>query len=170
MLQKSNICQYRPLTFFENNAIFSQNPSSCNRATIFYTLTNRKARFSSNHPGNGNERFARTKMQSNTNIGTQIATSAKQKKAKKESPEFRVVTRHSGLFLAESKGFEPSNTRLDVTRFPIVLLRPLGQLSVKCESQYTRGIAKCKQKSWHFLKRLGTVWFRSPVFGLRNDS
>ena len=26
--------------------------------------------------------------------------------------------------LAESKGFEPSNTRLDVTRFPIVLLRP----------------------------------------------
>ena len=39
------------------------------------------------------------------------------------------------------------------TRFPIVLLRPLGQLSVKCESQYTRGIAKCKQKSWHFLKR-----------------
>lgn len=124
MLQKSNICQYRPLTFFENNAIFSQNPSSCNRATIFYTLTNRKARFSSNHPGNGNERFARTKMQSNTNIGTQIATSAKQKKAKKESPEFRAITRHSGLFLAESKGFEPSNTRLDVTRFPIVLLRP----------------------------------------------
>ena len=39
------------------------------------------------------------------------------------------------------------------TRFPIVLLRPLGQLSVKCESQYTRGIAKCKQKSWHFLNR-----------------
>ena len=39
-------------------------------------------------------------------------------------------------------------------RFPIVLLRPLGQLSIKCESQYTRGIAKCKQKSWHFLKRL----------------
>ena len=29
-----------------------------------------------------------------------------------------------GAFLAESKGFEPSNTRLDVTRFPIVLLRP----------------------------------------------
>lgn len=26
--------------------------------------------------------------------------------------------------MAESKGFEPSNTRLDVTRFPIVLLRP----------------------------------------------
>ena len=50
--------------FFENNAIFSQNPSSYNKATIFYTLINRKARFSSNHPGNGNERFARTKMQS----------------------------------------------------------------------------------------------------------
>lgn len=63
-------------------------------------------------------------MPSNTNIGTQIATSAKQRKAKKESPEFRAITRHSGLFLAESKGFEPSNTRLDVTRFPIVLLRP----------------------------------------------
>lgn len=43
------------------------------------------------------------------------------------------------------------------TRFPIVLLRPLGQLSVKCESQYTRGIAKCKQKSWHFLKRLAVL-------------
>ena len=60
----------------------------------------------------------------NAYTGTQIATSAKQKKAKKESPEFRAITRHSGLFLAESKGFEPSNTRLDVTRFPIVLLRP----------------------------------------------
>ena len=35
----------------------------------------------------------------------------------------------------------------------VTLYRPNGQLSVKCESQYTRGIAKCKQKSWHFLKR-----------------
>ena len=89
-----------------------------------YALTNRKARFSSNHPGNGNERFARTKMPSNTNIGTQIATSAKQKKSKKRKP--RISRNHApfGAFLAESKGFEPSNTRLDVTRFPIVLLRP----------------------------------------------
>ena len=57
------------------------------------------------------------------------------------------------------------------TRFPIVLLRPLGQLSVKCESQYTRGIAKCKQKSWHFLKRsaaLGVaVGFEVPKNGFR---
>lgn len=49
--------------FFEESAIFSQNPSSCNRATIFYTLTNRKARCASNHSGSENERFARTKMQ-----------------------------------------------------------------------------------------------------------
>ena len=73
--------------------------------------------------------------------------------------------------MAEEEGFEPSNTRLDVTRFPIVLLRPLGQLSVKCESQYTRGIAKCKQKSWHFLKRsaaLGVaVGFEVPKNGFR---
>lgn len=87
--------------FFENNAIFSQNPSSYNGATIFYTLTNRKARFSSNHPGNGNERFARTKMPSNTNIGTQIATSAKQRKAKKESPEFAQSRAIRGFFGGE---------------------------------------------------------------------
>ena len=117
--------------FFENNAIFSQNPSSHNGATIFYTLTNRKARFSSNHPGNGNERFARTKMQSaalftipafnlglqrkhfrciapfNAYTGTQIATSAKQKKAKKESPEFRAITRHSGLFWRRARDSNP---------------------------------------------------------------
>lgn len=111
--------------FFENNAIFSQNPSSHNGATIFYTLTNRKARFSSNHPGNGNERFARTKMQSaalftipafnlglqrkhfrciapfNAYTGTQIATSAKQKKAKKESPEFALSRAIRGFFGGE---------------------------------------------------------------------
>ena len=61
----------------------------------------------------------------NAYTGTQIATSAKQKKAKKERKP-RISRNHApfGAFLAESKGFEPSNTRLDVTRFPIVLLRP----------------------------------------------
>ena len=59
----------------------------------------------------------------NAYTGTQIATSAKQRKTKKKALNSR---NHApfGAFLAESKGFEPSNTRLDVTRFPIVLLRP----------------------------------------------
>ena len=37
----------------------------------------------------------------NAYTGTQIATSAKQRKVKKESPEFRAITRHSGLFGGE---------------------------------------------------------------------
>ena len=34
------------------------------------------------------------------------------------------------LKVAESEGFEPSRPRKRPTRFPIVLLRPLGQLSM----------------------------------------
>lgn len=45
------------------------------------------------------------------------------KKQRKKAPNSRYHAPF-GAFLAESKGFEPSNTRLDVTRFPIVLLRP----------------------------------------------
>ena len=44
-------------------------------------------------------------------------------KQTKKAPNFAQSRAIRG-FLAESKGFEPSNTRLDVTRFPIVLLRP----------------------------------------------
>ena len=40
-------------------------------------------------------------MPSNTNIGTQIATSAKQKKAKKESPEFAQSRAIRGFFGGE---------------------------------------------------------------------
>jgi hypothetical protein len=34
------------------------------------------------------------------------------------------------LFLAERQGFEPWNTREDVTGIPVQRLRPLGHLSV----------------------------------------
>ena len=109
--------------FFENNAIFIQNPSLYNKATIFYTLTNRKARFSNNHPGNGNERFARTRCRQIPTLVHKLPQVQNRKKQKKKALNSR---NHApfGAFLAESKGFEPSNTRLDVTRFPIVLLRP----------------------------------------------
>jgi hypothetical protein len=37
--------------------------------------------------------------------------------------------------MAESKGFEPLRQGYPPTRFPIVLLRPLGQLSIKMAPQ-----------------------------------
>ena len=146
MLQKSNICQYRPLTFLKK-CNFQPKSVIIQRSNNILYSDKQKSPVLSNHSGNGNERFARTKCNrllfspyrrltsaSSASISGVLHRSMptqahklpqvqNRKKQKNKAPNFAQSRAIRG-FLAESKGFEPSNTRLDVTRFPIVLLRP----------------------------------------------
>ena len=104
MLQKSNICQYRPLTFLKImrfSAKIRHHATECNRATIFYTLTNRKARFSSNHPGIGNERFTRTKCSQIPTLAHKLPQVQNRGKQKKKAPNFAQSHAIRGFFGGE---------------------------------------------------------------------